>query len=207
MTEFSRIKITTDNENRYLSGQILLAMPSIGDPRFHRAVIFICAHDDHGAMGLVLNHELPGVKIEELLSQLAIADNDKALSFENLKQLSRTKVMSGGPVETGRGFLLHDPAFKQKDTIEIDENFSVTGTIDALRATAEGKGPQDFLFILGYAGWEAGQLDQEMQGNVWLVTDASQDLIFKTPAPEMWEKAVARLGIDPAMLSTFAGNA
>ncbi|MCB9990014.1 MAG: YqgE/AlgH family protein [Rhodospirillales bacterium] len=190
----------SEKNTSYLTGRLLLAMPAMGDPRFHKAVIYMCAHDANGAMGLVINHTLPGVDLGQLLEQLNIHP-------EEIKGDVSKPVMSGGPVETARGFVLHSNDFAQDDTIKIDEAFSVTGTIDALRAIASGTGPEKMLFILGYAGWGAGQLDQELQDNAWLVTDPDPDLIFGASAEEKWVKAVQTLGIDPGMLSGEAGNA
>ena len=187
---------STDN---FLTGRLLLAMPAMGDPRFHKAVIYMCAHDDKGAMGLVINHILPGIDLKSLLEQLNI-DSDNT-------QTPERPVLSGGPVETARGFVLHSTDFEQSDTIKIDDTFSVTGTIDALKAIGGGEGPEKMLFILGYAGWSAGQLDEELQQNAWLVADPDPDLIFESSAEEKWMKAVQKLGIDPGMLSGEAGRA
>lgn len=188
-----------EQKDSYLTGRLLLAMPAMGDPRFHKAVIYMCAHDANGAMGLVINHTLPGVDLSQLLEQLHI---DPAES-----QAPETPVMSGGPVETARGFVLHSNDFSQSDTIKIDDDFSVTGTIDALKAIASGDGPESMLFILGYAGWSAGQLDQEIQQNAWLVADPDPELIFTSQPEEKWPKAVEKLGVDPGMLSGVAGRA
>lgn len=185
--------------NDYLTGRILLAMPSMGDPRFHKAVIYVCAHDEHGAMGLVVNHRLPGVDMKDLLKQLEIKNAEE--------EIANIPVLSGGPVETARGFVLHTPDFEQGETIKINEEFSVTGTIDALKAIADGNGPADLLFILGYSGWGAGQLDQELQENAWLILDPDKALIFDRSAEEMWDKAVEQMGIDPGMLSVVSGRA
>jgi putative transcriptional regulator len=184
----------------YLTGKLLLAMPGMGDPRFHRAVIFLCAHDANGAMGLVINHAMPGVDFDQLLGQLDIDAPGPRLP-------TGVQVLSGGPVETARGFILHSQEYLQKDTIRIGRTFGITGTIDALRAIAEGKGPKEMLFLLGYAGWGAGQLDRELQDNAWLVADAEADLIFNADADDKWDLAIRKMGIDPAMLSGDAGRA
>ena len=192
-----------DKKDNYLAGRLLLAMPQMGDPRFYKAVIFICAHDAEGAMGLVVNQALPGLDLRQLLQQMKIdlhANNDAG-------QQKNLPVMSGGPVEAARGFILHSSDFKRPDTIKVCEDICVTGTIDALKTIATGEGPDKMLFVLGYAGWGAGQLDQEMQQNAWLVTDADHDLIFGPGTDEKWERAVRKIGIDPAMLSGNAGRA
>ena len=189
-------------DSPYLKGKLLLAMPMMGDTRFHRAVIYMCSHDETGAMGLVINHRLPGVDLGQLLAQLNIT-----LTGDAEKKSSDTPVMSGGPVEAARGFVLHSSDFKQPDTIAVDGGVGITGTIDALKAIASGAGPQKMLFILGYAGWSAGQLDREIQQNAWLVADADPGLVFSADTEKKWEQAVAGLGIDPAKLSGSAGHA
>lgn len=186
-----------------LTGKLLLAMPGMGDPRFQRAVIFICNHDQNGAMGLVINHILPGVDMASLLEQLNITNT----GTEDSGTLTDISVLSGGPVETARGFILHSPDFRQDDTIAVNDNFALTGTIDALKAISEGKGPENMLFILGYSGWSPGQLDNELRQNAWLMTDADPVLVFGTDAAGIWEAAAAKIGIDPAMLSGTGGSA
>ena len=183
----------------YLTGKLLIAMPQIGDPRFHKAVIFICAHDGNGAMGLVINHTLPGVDLAELLAQLHIE--------EGVTHRHDIPVMSGGPVETARGFILHKGDFQQIESLKIESDIYVTGTLDALKAIAQGKGPEDMLFILGYSGWTAGQLDQEMQQNSWLVVDADPEIIFAGNPDESWERAIKKMGVDPMMLVDSIGHA
>jgi putative transcriptional regulator len=185
-----------------LGGKLLLAMPSIGDPRFHKAVILICAHDENGAMGLIINHSLPDMKFPELLDQLGISSDIKI----NPAALT-LPVMSGGPVESARGFLLHSSEFQQAGTVQVDEDFSITGTIEALRDFANGNGPEQALFILGYAGWGQGQIEQELQQNAWLVVDPDLSIIFHQKADEKWDMAMNKLGFDPAMLSGQSGRA
>ncbi len=182
-----------------LTGKLLIAMPQMGDPRFHKAVIFICAHDVNGAMGLVINHTLPGVDLNELLAQLEIADT--------VPQSHDIPVMSGGPVETARGFILHKGHFQHIESLNIDSDIYVTGTLDALRAIARGQGPREMLFILGYSGWSAGQLDEEMQDNSWLVVDADPEIMFAGQPEDIWERAIKKIGIDPTMLFSDIGHA
>jgi putative transcriptional regulator len=188
-------------KSAYLTGQLLLAMPSLGDFRFHKAVIFICAHDENGAMGLVINHTLPGIEMSDLLEQLNIDLKNQNSSNDKIP------VMKGGPVESSRGFILHTNDFQQDDTIKVNNKYSVTGTIDALKAVNEGNGPKEMRFILGYSGWSPGQLDEEIQQNAWLIADADYDVLFETNPEEAWEKAINRLGIDPTQLSNEAGRA
>jgi putative transcriptional regulator len=189
-------------EKNFLTGKILLAMPTMGDPRFHRAVILLCAHDENGAMGLAINHVLPGVSFTELLDQLNIH-----LEPGKAEKLAAVPVLSGGPVENARGFIVHTKDFYQSDTIPVTGQIAVTGTIDALRAVASGAGPEKMLFVLGYAGWTEGQLDQEIQQNSWLVVDANPELIFTVNATEKWDYAIQKIGVDPALLSNEAGRA
>ncbi|MCB1592100.1 MAG: YqgE/AlgH family protein [Alphaproteobacteria bacterium] len=188
----------------YLTGKLLLAMPSMGDPRFERAVVFMCSHDEHGAMGLVVNHTLPGIAFHELVKQLDLRSD----IVVDLKAL-RMPVMNGGPVESARGFLLHSPDFNREETVVIsgDHEYGVTGTVEAVQDIVCGKGPDNLLFILGYAGWSAGQLDWEIQQNAWLVADADPSIIFDPDNDAKWGKAVGQLGFDPGMLSGTAGNA
>ena len=186
----------------YLAGKLLLATQEMGDPRFTRAVIFVCAHDENGAMGLVVNHTLPGIEFEQLAAQLKVESNIE-VDFSALK----LTVMSGGPVEATRGFLLHSGDFKRDETVLIDEDYAITGTVEALKDVAEGHGPDHMLFILGYAGWTAGQLDREIQENAWLVVDPDPSIVFHGQPEEKWKMAIKSLGIDPGMLSSVAGRA
>lgn len=190
------------SEATNLTGKILLAMPSMTDPRFHRSVIFMCAHDENGAMGLVVNAPHHAIEFETILEQLNIDSEIEVSAIPD-----DIEIMEGGPVETVRGFLLHSSDFAQKDTIRIDDDFSVTGTIDVLKQVAKGDGPKDKLFALGHAGWSGGQLEDELLRNSWLVADPSPSLIFNTPHEEKWEKAMHDVGINPAMLSSLSGRA
>lgn len=197
-----RKKEQPSNKGSYLKGKLLIAMPSMVDTRFERAVIFMCAHDDEGAMGLVINNTMPEIEFVDLIKQLKI-ESDIKVDMEKLNM----PVMCGGPVESARGFLLHSGDYTNKDTLNVSEDFGVTGTVDALKEVALGDGPDDMLFILGYAGWTAGQLDEEIQQNTWLVVDADPDIIFADSPDDKWQHAVEALGIDPAMLSMTAGRA
>jgi len=174
----------------------------MGDTRFYKSVIYVCAHDAEGAMGLVINHPLESVAFDELLSELKIIADIEV----DLKTLE-VPVLRGGPVEGARGFLLHSSDFENPDTVKVDDQIFVTGTLDALKDVARGAGPERRLFVLGYAGWTAGQLDQELQQNAWLVVDADPDLVFGGEAEDKWERAVKKLGIEPSMLSASGGSA
>lgn len=186
-------------EKSPLVGQILLAMPGIQDPRFSRAAVFMCAHDTQGAMGLVLSDLKLGATLSGLMSELGIQNDGTGAA--------RTPVHLGGPVETGRGFVLHTPDFQQKDTIVLNDEYSVTATVDVLRAIAEGKGPEKFLFFLGYAGWQAGQLEKELQDNAWLVAPAQAEIVFDMLPGEKWDAGMAAIGIKPGQLTGFTGRA
>jgi putative transcriptional regulator len=187
----------------YLTGQLLLAMPAMTDWRFHKAVILVCAHDQNGAMGLVINQTLPGFTMSQLLDQLKIKPDETP----SMEALDSVPVMNGGPVEGARGFLLHGSDFRQADTVKVTSEFSITGTLDALKAVASGRGPRDLMFILGYAGWTAGQLDEELAQNAWLTAPADRDIIFHPDAETKWNMAFKSLGVDPAMLSVQGGRA
>lgn len=175
-------------------------MPSMTNLRFQRAVIFMCAHDDKGAMGLMINQRMPNVRFGELLKQLKI---DHDADQEPLE----IPIMNGGPVESARGFILHGRDYQQKDTVDVNGEYGVTGTIEAIRQVVKGNGPDEMLFILGYAGWSAGQLDGELQKNAWLTVDADPEIIFHDNPDDKWDLAIGKLGIDPSMLSAIGGNA
>lgn len=189
-------------QGNYLAGKLLLAMPSMGDDRFDHAVIFICAHDENGAMGIVINNAMPDMEFKDLISQLKI-ESDIKFDLDKIA----LPVMCGGPVESGRGFLLHSSDFARVDTMRVNKSYGVTGTVDALKELATGKGPNDVLFALGYAGWDAGQLEAELQDNAWLVVEPDHQLIFGGDPEEKWHLGVSKLGIDPVMLSGAAGSA
>lgn len=183
----------------YLERQLLIAMPSMGDPRFARTVIYMCSHNAEGAMGLVINKPYPGLTFPNLLGQLGIEptiDNDIIVRL-------------GGPVETGRGFVLHSTDYMRQGSVAIDDNIGIglTATLDVLRAIATGTGPQRSLFALGYAGWGPGQLDAEIQDNAWLAAPADSTLIFEPALDTLWERAVRKIGIDIAKLASISGHA
>lgn len=185
-----------------LKGHLLIAMPQMNDPRFHRAVIFMVAHDTKGSMGIVINNPLVSPDFEDVLRQVGISD-EKPLN----PSLKSTLVMSGGPVESAHGFLLHSADFCQKDTIPIDDFFGLSGTIESLRAIVSGYRPEKMIFTLGYAGWGEGQLEKELQDNVWITVPSTLDLVFDTKPEDKWEKALAAIGAHPALLSLESGRA
>lgn len=177
-------------------------MPHMGDPRFHKAAILVCAHDEKGAMGIVINHALPGLEFGTLLEDLEIQSN-----IHLPESLSKIPVMCGGPVEIARGFLVHSDDFKQNGTIEIDKGLNVTGTLDAIEAMTEGTLPDHLIFALGYAGWTEGQLEQEIKENAWMVAPATSNLIFDTQTDQLWDVAMSTIGINPNLLSEQTGQA
>jgi putative transcriptional regulator len=191
-----------NGDNSYLTGKLLLAMPALGDPRFHHSVILMCAHDENGAMGLVINRILPGLDFSDIVRQIQ-AEND----IKNVLEELDMPVYGGGPVETARGFLLHSNDFQQNDTIQVNDKIGVTGTVDALKLIASGEGPQKMLFILGYAGWSPGQLESEIQQNAWLTLETDPEVVFDAGADEKWTLCLKKLGIEPSMLSGIAGRA
>jgi putative transcriptional regulator len=190
----------------FLDGQMLLAMPGMLDERFSRTVIYVCAHSAEGAMGIVINKPAADLNFSDLLVQLDIIPEADRIRLP--QRVGRMQVLMGGPVETSRGFVLHSPDFYlDQSTLPIDERVCLTATIDILRAIAKGEGPRSAVLALGYAGWSAGQLESEIQGNGWLNCPADPELIFSSPLESKYDLALRKLGIDPAMLSTDAGHA
>lgn len=190
----------------YLDGQLLVAMPGMPDSRFARSVIYICAHSDEGAMGIVLNQKASKISFPELLVQLDVIKEDQAISLPS--QVGGVQVLRGGPVETGRGFVLHSNEYAiDNSTLEIAKGVSLTATIDILRAIANGSGPDRALLALGYASWSAGQLESEISGNGWLTAPAEASLIFDDVHESKYARALRGIGVDPAFLSSQAGHA
>jgi len=182
-----------------LTGQLLLAMPQMVDERFARSVVYICAHSgEAGAMGLVINKLLGSLTMDELFAQLDISQSGGVGS---------RPVHYGGPVEAGRGFVLHTADYNEDATLVVNDNIALTATLDVLRAIGEGRGPRRSLFALGYAGWAPGQLDAEIQANGWLSVPADDAIIFDPDHDQKWRRALAKLGVDLTMLSREAGHA
>lgn len=186
------------NTDGYLTGQLLLAMPAMEDPRFVRAVIYICAHTADGAMGLLINRRCSTISFPGLLEQLEIDIRGTA---------PHIPIYSGGPVETGRGFVLHSADYVQDSTLVVSETIALTATVDILTAIAESRGPRSSLIALGYAGWGPEQLENEIQRNGWLTAEADEELIFNTEMQMKWPRAMAKIGVDVSMLSSDAGHA
>lgn len=202
-----RLSRTNDQpEPGYLDGQLLVAMPGMLDERFARSVIYLCAHSAEGAMGIVVNRPAADLNMPDLLVQLDIIPEADRIQLP--QRVGRIQVLMGGPVEMSRGFVLHSPDFFiDHATLPIDESICLTATVDILRAIAEGQGPECAVLALGYAGWSAGQLESEIQANGWLNCPADPDLVFHTSAEDRYERALRKIGIDPALLSTVAGHA
>ena len=190
----------------FLDGQLLVAMPGMADARFERAVIYLCAHSADGAMGIIVNQPAEQISFADLLVQLDIIAKEDA---ERLPSRAETvPVIKGGPVESGRGFVLHSADyFIDSSTLPIDEGISLTATIDILRAIAKGTGPDRAVLALGYAGWSPGQLETEMQSNGWLHCPADQAIVFDQALDTKYNRALRKIGIEPAMLSAEAGHA
>lgn len=181
-----------------LAGHILIAMPQLRDPRFNHSLVLVCAHDEMGAMGIIVNKLLDDLKLDDLLRKLAITHYPAA---------SHLPIYYGGPVEMGRGFILHSADFLRESSVLINSSIAITATLDMLSVIAEGRGPSKKLCALGYAGWGAGQLEQELQSNSWLQVPASDQLIFDIPIGERWLAALGQLGISPDLLSLDVGHA
>ena len=189
----------SESAGETLEGRLLIAMPTMQDPRFERSVIFMCAHSsDGGAMGLIVNRKLPNLSFAELARQLEIeaSPSGRAITMH-----------FGGPVETGRGFVLHSTDYQRDATVRLGSGIALTATVDILRAMATGEGPEHAILALGYAGWAPGQLETEIQRNDWLHCDADDEVVFDKPLADKWAAAIARIGFDPALLSTTAGRA
>lgn len=190
----------------FLDGQLLVAMPGMADPRFARSVIYLCAHSEDGAMGLIVNQPSRVRNFPELLVQLNIIAPEERISLPN--EVSRVQVLTGGPVQADRGFVLHSPDFHlTSSTLPIDDSVSLTATVDILRAIAAGDGPHRALLALGYAGWDAGQLEDEIQNNGWLHCPSDPALLFDSRLDTKYDRALQKLGVDLAQLSTSAGHA
>ena len=188
-----------DVDASFLEGKLLIAMPSIGSAVFDRSVIYMCAHSSDGAMGLIVNKPASELNFEDLLGQLGI---------DATEATDAVTVHLGGPVEHGRGFVLHSGDYHVEDaTMKVGQDFGMTATLDILRDMAAGIGPEDRIMALGYAGWGPGQLEKELQENGWLVCDADRAIIFDLEDHDKWRAALDSLGIAPSMLSGAGGLA
>lgn len=193
-------------QSRFLTGMFLVAMPGMMDQRFDRAVIYLCAHSDDGAMGIIINKPAEDIVFPELLQQLEIIPEKPSISLPS--QAGNMKVLRGGPVETSRGFVLHSvPVEPIEGSVTAGDEIRLSATIDILKAIARGQGPEDAIFALGYAGWASGQLESEIQDNGWMICPLDRKILFDQEFDSKYVRALGSLGIDPAMLSPLAGHA
>lgn len=181
-----------------LTNQFLIAMPNLLDPNFYQTVTYICAHNEEGAMGIVINRPLD-LALGEVLTQMDLVSSDT--SIENIP------IYQGGPVQTNRGFVLHQPDTEWNSSIKVCNEVKVTTSRDILQSIADGNGPAESLIALGYAGWGAGQLEQEIMDNAWLSGPADADIIFKAPCEKRWELSAGLLGVNIEHLSSDVGHA
>ena len=187
-----------EGEN-FLEGKLLIALPGMTDPRFEKTVIFMCAHSLEGAMGVIINKAVAGLGFQQLMTRLGLRITANTPDFP---------VLYGGPVETGRGFVLHSGDYESPDsTMPVSEDVSLTGTLDILRAMAEARGPEKAIFALGYAGWGPGQIENEIRLNGWVHCDADNAILFDAGLADKWKSALKKLGIDVSSLSIHAGRA
>jgi putative transcriptional regulator len=190
----------------WLDGQFLIAMPGIEESNFTRSVVYLCAHSGDGAMGLIINKPMQQLTFRDLLVQLEIIGEGPEIQLP--PTTASMRVHRGGPVETGRGFVLHTSDYHlENSTLPIDEAISLTATLEILKAIAEGRGPEHAMLALGYAGWGPGQLETEIQANGWLTSPADPAIIFESDLESRYARALATLGIDPALLSSESGHA
>jgi putative transcriptional regulator len=182
----------------WLTGKVLVAMPGMADPRFARSVVYVCSHGPSGAMGLVVNRLFGDADFPMLLEQLNI---------ETSLQTPEIPVQFGGPVEMGRGFVLHSCDYLREETTRIDDSVAITATIEIIEDIANAKGPARALMVLGYAGWSEGQLEDELKSNGWLTVNADEDILFDPNLDSKWDRAMAKIGITPGMLCETQGNA
>jgi putative transcriptional regulator len=181
-----------------LTGHFLIAMPALNDGVFNKAVTYICEHDENGSFGIIINQQTR-ITLEQIANEMKIETGDNY--NRNLP------IFLGGPVDQGRGFILHRPSGKWKSSLKVNNTVSLTTSKDILKALVHDKGPEDYIVALGYAGWSAGQLDEEIASNTWLSCPADEQLIFVTPVEERWQAAARLIGIDLSMLSSDAGHA
>lgn len=188
-----------ESDDGFLTGRLLVAMPGMNDPRFEHAVIFLCVHTAQGAMGLVVNRPADAMNFEVLLDQLKI---------ETTRHFPRGGVYFGGPVDLSRGFVLHSSDYCDEGaTMQVNEGFGMTASLDVLRAIAVGDGPRESMLALGYAGWGPGQLEQEIRANGWLIAKADSDIVFGHDDARKWQLALNSLGVDPRLLAGTGGRA
>ena len=196
MTKAEQSETTTAGDN--LTGHFLIAMPSLNDGFFNQAVTYICEHDENGSFGIIINQQT-GITLKQIAKEMAIETEN---NYHDKQQ-----VFIGGPVDQGRGFILHQPTGNWQSSLKVSNNVALTTSKDILQAIIKNEGPEDNIVALGYAGWAAGQLDSEMAGNTWLSCPADEQIIFNTPVAERWKAAAKLIGIDLSLLSSDAGHA
>lgn len=189
---------STDHNSPHFTGMMLIAMPGMADARFTKSVVYICSHSAEGAMGIVVNQTVDQLRLPAVLQQLGI-EGDRSPKDQ--------PVHVGGPVESNRGFVLHSADYQLESTLLIDESFALTATVEILRAIAEGNGPSRLVLALGYAGWAPGQLDAEILANGWLLAPGDADIVFDEDDDGKWNRALAKLKVDPILLSDAIGHA
>jgi putative transcriptional regulator len=189
-----------ESEGGFLTGKLIIAMPAMSDPRFKRSVICICAHSENGAIGLIINKLVESLSFSKISKQLKLNRNGMNVGYSG-------GIYFGGPVETGRGFILHSADYSIKGSTVINEQITMTASTQILQALADGEGPKKSIIALGYAGWGPGQLDAELQANAWLSIDSDQELIFSNKIADKWDKAFEKIGVTPALLSSDYGRA
>ncbi len=181
-----------------LTGKLLIAMPALADPEFSHSVVYVCAHGEDGAMGLIINRPLPKPSFPQIVRQLKVSEGDPARSIGLFK---------GGPVEAARGFVLHSADWTGDDSLKVDADIALTASLDVLKAIADGGGPSQGMLALGYANWGPGQLDREMRENSWLTASADPELLFGPDHDQKWKMAMSKIHIDPGQLSSQSGSA
>ncbi len=196
--------LNTIRERGFLDGQFLIAMPGMFDTNFARTVIFVCAHSEDGAMGFILNRP-QRLTFPDVLLHLQLLDPDEAIRLPSATR--EFQIQAGGPVETGRGFVLHSDDYLSDSSIPVSDDICLTATLDIVRAISRGEGPLKATMLLGYAGWGPGQLEAEITQNGWLTCAAQEELIFSRDLDEKYDRALALMGVSPAMLSTDSGHA
>jgi putative transcriptional regulator len=190
--------LPTSRPETSLAGQILIAMPGLPDPEFAHSVVYLCAHSNEGAMGIIINRPLREPSFADLLGQLAVGPTPPARAIGLCK---------GGPVDNSRGFVLHTADWTGDGSLRVDDEVALTASLDVLKAIADGGGPKQGILALGYANWGPGQLDSEMKQNSWLTASADTKLLFDADHPSKWERAMAKLNISPGRLSSASGRA
>jgi len=204
--KLTRKSLEKDSKRGYLDGQMLIATPTMQDERFARSLIYVCAHSEEGAMGIIVNQPAPNINFPDLLVQLDVIPAAELIQLP--PRAGEVVVLKGGPVETGRGFVLHTPDFFiENSTLPIDEGICLTATLDILKAIARGTGPANAILALGYAGWAPGQLETEIHSNGWLHCAPDTDLIFGLDTNIKYNRALGKIGIQPGRLSSEVGHA